>query len=203
MDTLSRRDFLVVAAAAGGGLLLGCRVSGRRADDAAAAGAADGASAGEFANAFVRIGTDGRVTLITPQVEMGQGVYTAMPMLVAEELEVGLDQVTVEHAPPNDKLYANALVGFQMTGASSSVRIFYEPLRNAGAAARTMLVAAAATTWGVDPSACRAQRGVVTHGPSGRSLGYGALANKAAEQPVPTQIVLKDPKQLSEKVTAA
>jgi CO/xanthine dehydrogenase Mo-binding subunit len=94
-------------------------------------------------------------------------------------------------------LYANALVGFQMTGASTSVKMFYEPLRKAGAAARTMLVAAAAATWGVDPSTCRAQRGVVTHGPSGRSLSYGALANKAAGQPVPAQIALKDPKDFT------
>src|SRR5437588_40059 len=131
-------------------------------------------------NAFIRIGTDGRVTLIMSQVEMGQGTYTSMPMLLAEELEVGLDQVRLEHAPPDDKLYANPLFGDQETGASTSVRVFYEPLRRAGAAARTMLVAAAAATWNVDPASCRAQRGVVTHSPTGRTLTYGALADKAA-----------------------
>src|SRR5439155_16694713 len=99
----------------------------------------------------IRIGADGRITLIMSQVEMGQGTYTSMPMLLAEELEVGLEQVRLEHAPPNDKLYANPLFGDQETGASTSVRVFYEPLRRAGATARTMLVAAAAATWNVDP----------------------------------------------------
>ncbi len=117
-----------------------------------------------------------------------------MPMLLAEELEVGLDQVRLEHAPPDDKLYANPLFGDQETGASSSVRAFYEPLRRAGAAARTMLVAAAAATWNVDPASCRAQKGVVTHSPTGRTLTYGALADKAARLPVPAQVTLKDPK---------
>jgi len=115
-------------------------------------------------------------------------------MLLAEELEVGLDQVRLEHAPPDDKLYANPLFGDQETGASSSVRAFYEPLRRAGAAARTMLVAAAAATWNVDPASCRAQKGVVTHSPTGRTLTYGALADKAARLPVPAQVTLKDPK---------
>ena len=185
MDTLSRRDFVIVMAAAGGGLLLGCRVDDRSGPSAFAP------------NAFVRIGTDSRVTLIVPQVEMGQGVYTAMPMLIAEELEVGLDQVTVEHAPPNDTLYANESVGFQMTGGSTSVRMFYEPLRKAGAAARMMLIAAAAAQWHVDPSACRARRGVVTHGLTKRALTYGALANRAAAQRVPSEITLKDPKDFT------
>jgi isoquinoline 1-oxidoreductase beta subunit len=140
------------------------------------------------------VGSDGGVTLIMPQVEMGQGVYTAMAMLVAEELEVGLDQVKLEHAPPSDQLYANPLLGAQVTGASSSVRAFYQPLRQAGAAARTMLVAAAAASWQVDPASCRAERGVVTHTPSGRTLSYGALADRAAKLPVPAKVALKDPK---------
>ena len=146
-------------------------------------------------NAFVRIGTDGRVTLVMSQVEMGQGVYTAMPMLLAEELEVGLDQVQLEHAPPDDKLYANPLLGDQETGASSSVRAFYEPLRRAGATARAMLVAAAAQQWSVDPSSCRAERGVVTHTGTGRTLTYGALADRAAKLPTPDRVELKDPKE--------
>src|SRR5256886_1811062 len=145
-------------------------------------------------NAFIRIGTDGRITLIMNQVEMGQGMYTSMPMLLAEELEVGLDQVQLEHAPPNDKLYANPLVGFQMTGASSSVRMMYPPLRTAGATARTMLVAAAAQTWDVAPASCRAQNGVVTHLASGRTLAYGALVEKAAKLPPPEEVTLKGPK---------
>jgi len=192
-ETVSRRDFVVAIAAAGGGLLLGCRVDGRRSLPASAETASSAPPA--FApNAFVRVGTDGRVTLIMNQVEMGQGMYTSMPMLIAEELEVGLDQVQLEHAPPDDKLYGNPLVGFQMTGASSSVRMMFQPLRKAGATARTMLVAAAAQTWSVDPASCRAEKGVVTHLPTGRTLAYGALAEKAAKVPVPAQVVLKDPK---------
>jgi isoquinoline 1-oxidoreductase beta subunit len=204
--TVSRRDFLVVAAAAGGGLLLGCRIGPRRhgsdgqaaADATTADTAATARPSAAFApNAFVRVGTDGRVTLIIPQVEMGQGMYTAMPMLIAEELEVPLEHITVAHAPPDDRLYGNPMVGFQMTGASSSVRMFYAPLRTAGAAARTMLVAAAAATWGVDPSTCRAKRAVVTHGPSSRTLTYGTVAAKAAELPAPTQLTLKDPQDFT------
>ena len=117
-----------------------------------------------------------------------------MPMLIAEELEVGLDQVHLEHAPPNDKLYANPIFGDQETGGSTSVRAFYEPLRRAGATARTMLVAAAAETWSAETASCRAHSGVVTHTPTGRTLSYGALAEKAATLPVPAQVALKDPK---------
>jgi isoquinoline 1-oxidoreductase beta subunit len=193
MDTVSRRDFVVAIAAAGGGLMLGCRVDGRRPLAASAEGTASVPPA--FApNAFVRIGSDGRITLIMNQVEMGQGMYTSMPMLIAEELEVGLDQVQLEHAPPDDKLYGNPLVGFQMTGASSSVRMMFQPLRKAGASARAMLVAAAAQSWGADPASCRAEKGVVTHVATGRTLTYGALADKAAKLPVPEHVTLKDPK---------
>jgi isoquinoline 1-oxidoreductase subunit beta len=191
MDRVSRREFLIAGAAAGGGLLLGWHLDGRPRVVAAAAEATPSLFA---PNAFIRIGSDGRVTLIMSQVEMGQGVYTSMPMLLAEELEVGLEHVRLEHAPPDDKLYANPLFGDQETGASSSVRAFYQPLRRAGAAARTMLVAAAAATWNVDPASCRAQKGMVTHSPTGRTLTYGALAVKAAGLPVPAQVTLKDPK---------
>lgn len=193
--TVSRRDFVVVLTATGGGLLLGCRVG-----EASGATPAAGAAPPPFApNAFIRIGTDGRVTLTMNQVEMGQGTYTAMPMLLAEELEVGLDQVQLEHAPPNDKLYANPFFGDQETGGSSSVRAFYEPLRRAGATARTMLVAAAAQTWDVAPESCRAKRGVVTHTPTGRTLKYGALALKATALPVPPpdKVPLKDPRDFT------
>src|SRR4029077_16712490 len=193
--TVSRRDFVVVLTATGGGLLLGCRVGDR--SGTATAAAAPPAPPGFAPNAFIRIGNDGRVTLVMNQVEMGQGTYTSMPMLMAEELEVGLDQVQLEHAPPNDKLYANPFFGDQETGGSSSVRSFYEPLRRAGATARTMLVAAAAPTWDVDPASCRAKRGVVTHGPTGRTLTYGALAEKAGTLPVPDKIALKDPKEFT------
>ncbi|HWC73536.1 MAG TPA: molybdopterin cofactor-binding domain-containing protein, partial [Gemmatimonadales bacterium] len=191
---LSRRQLLFVGAAAGGGLLLGWhRPSGPR-----ILAKLDNAMPPIFApNAFIRIGKDGRVTLIMNQVEMGQGTYTSMPMLLAEELEVGLDQVQLEHAPPDDKLYGLPGFGVQLTGASTSVRLLYEPLRRAGATARTMLVAAAAQTWKVDPASCRAQRGAVTHAPTGRTLTYGALAERAAKVPVPEKVALKDPKDFT------
>src|SRR3989441_7652515 len=123
--------------------------------------------------------------------------FTSTPMLLAEELEVGLDQVQLEHAPPNDKLYANPFFGDKEAGGWWWVRGFYEPLRHAGATARTMLVAAAAQTWDVDPASCRAKRAVVTHTPTGRTLGYGALAEKAAKLPVPDKVALKDPKDFT------
>ena len=192
-DQVSRRQFVVVLASAGGGLLLGCR-AGDRLEGRSTAKAAEATFA---PNAFVRIDPNGRVTVIVSQVEMGQGMYTSMPMLVAEELEVSLDQVQVEHAPPNDKLYANPLIGFQATGGSTSVTAMYQPLRQAGATARTMLVAAAAQRWNVDPSSCRAQKGSVSHPPTGRTLGYGALADAAAKLPVPAQVRLKDPKDFT------
>jgi isoquinoline 1-oxidoreductase subunit beta len=191
--TVSRRDFVVMLSATGGGLMLGWRVGDRSRTVATAAAAPSG-----FApNAFIRIGRDGRVTMIIGQVEMGQGMYTAMPMLLAEELEVGLDQVQLDHAPPDDKLYANPLVGFQMTGASTSVKELYVPMRRAGAAARSMLVTAAAQIWNVDAASCGAHRGVVTHTPTGRTLAYGALVDRAGTLPVPTQVTLKDAKDFT------
>jgi len=198
MTTVSRRAFVTVLAAVGGGLLVGYRVGDERRVATATIGSASAATPRGFApNAFIRIGPDGGITLIMPQVEMGQGTYTSMPMLLAEELEVVPDQIRLEHAPPDNKLYANQFFGEQMTGASSSVRAFYEPLRRAGATARAMLVAAAAASWNVDPGSCRAQKGVVTHTPSGRTLTYGVLAAKAAALPVPDKVTLKDPKDFS------
>jgi isoquinoline 1-oxidoreductase beta subunit len=188
---LSRRAVLRACAAAGGGLLLSLGLP-------AFMDSAEADDAREFApNAFIRIGRDGRVTLIIPQVEMGQGTYTSMPMLIAEELDVDLGAVNVEHAPPDDKLYGNRLLGFQATGGSTSVRAFWEPLRQAGAAARSMLVSAAAQTWNADASACLAERGDVTHKPTGRKLSYGALADKAATLPIPGEVTLKDPKDFT------
>jgi isoquinoline 1-oxidoreductase beta subunit len=188
--TFSRRAFLKVGAAAGGGLALSLFLPVPRRGAATAATAPD-----TFApNAFVRIGPDGRVTLVVPQAEMGQGVYTSLPMLIAEELEVDLDRVHIEAAPANDALYANPLLGIQMTGGSTSVRGAREPLRRAGAVARSMLVSAAAQAWQVDASACRAEHGKVTHGATGRTLAYGDLADAAAKLPVPDAVALKDPK---------
>ena len=122
------------------------------------AGKAEAAADDHFApNAFVRIGSDGKIVLTMPYVEMGQGTYTAIPMLIAEELEVDLQQVTLEHAPPDEKLYVNPLLGVQATGNSNAIRGAWQPLRQAGATARTMLVAAAAKRWNVDPATCRAR----------------------------------------------
>jgi isoquinoline 1-oxidoreductase beta subunit len=201
VQPLSRRNFVITVAAAGGGLLLGCRVGESRRGAATETGPAPGATPSNPAapqafapNAFVRIGADNTVTVILPQAEMGQGVYTSLPMLVAEELEVGLDQMKVEHAPGNDRLYANPLLGFQATGGSTSVRGFYGPMRQAGAAARTMLIAAAAKAWSVEPATCRAQKGAVIHPETGRKMAYGELAARAATLPVPGKVALKDPK---------
>src|SRR3989441_8886225 len=174
---LSRRQLLFVGAAAGGGFLVGWhRPSGPR----ILAAAVKAAPAVFAPNAFIRIGRDGRITLIMNQVEMGQGTYTSMPMLLAEELEVGLDQVHLEHAPPDDKLYSVPVFGFQVTGASCSVRLLYEPLRRAGAAARSMLVAAAAQTRNVDAASYRAEEGEVAHTPPRPTRRNGALAHNAA-----------------------
>jgi isoquinoline 1-oxidoreductase subunit beta len=187
---VSRRNLLKAGAAAGGGLLLGFYLP-----QAIGAEAAEAATADDFApNAFVLIGRDDSVTLIMPQVEMGQGTYTSMPMLIAEELEVDLGQIELEAAPPDDRRYANSLIGFQVTGGSSSVRAMWEPLRRAGAVARVMLISAAAQGWNVDPTSCRAEKGEVIHGLTGRKLRYGALADTAAALPVPDNVALKDAK---------
>src|SRR5437764_1333010 len=134
-------------------------------------------------NAFLRIDRAGKVTFVMPMCEMGQGTYTSLPMLIAEELEVDVDKVAIEHSPPDDKAYVNPLIGIQMAGGSTAIRGMYVPLRRAGATARVMLVTAAAQRWKVDPSACRAQNGTVLHAASGRKLGYGALVDAAAKLP--------------------
>ena len=136
-------------------------------------------------NAFIRIDRENVVTLVMPMVEMGQGVYTAMAMLLAEELEVGLDHIRLEHAPPDDARYANPLLQSQITGNSTTIRAFWRPLRQAGAAARTMLIAAAAQRWSVDAASCHAERGEVLHFTSRRRLTYGALVDAAEKIPVP------------------
>jgi isoquinoline 1-oxidoreductase subunit beta len=187
-DHLTRRGFLQAGAAAGGGLMLSLRLP-------FANGEAEAADADSFTpNAFIRIGGDGQIVLTMPYVEMGQGTYTSIPMLIAEELEVDLKQVQLEHAPPNEKLYGNpALGGVQATGGSTAIRASWKPLRQAGAIARTMLVSAAAERWNVDPASCRAQSGEVLHAPTGRSIKYGELAADAARTPVPESVALKRP----------
>ncbi len=153
---------------------------------------------GKFApNAFIRIDRTGQTMLVMPQVEMGQGVYTAIPMILAEELDADFNRVTLEHAPPNDKLYANPTFGIQVTGNSNSIRAFWKPLRTAGAAARLMLIAAAAQQWQVDPASCSTSDGMVRHAPSGRTVGYGDLVEAASTQAVPQDPPLKDPKNFA------
>ncbi len=153
---------------------------------------------GQFApNAFIRIDNAGKTTLVIPQAEMGQGVYTAIAMILAEELDADFAQVVIKHSPASDKLYANPLFGIQVTGNSNSIRSFWDKLRGAGASARTMLIAAAAAQWQVDAASCSASNGKVTHVASNRTLTYGELADSAAKLPVPDKPKLKDPKDFT------
>ncbi|MFI4980878.1 MAG: molybdopterin cofactor-binding domain-containing protein, partial [Nevskiales bacterium] len=181
----SRRRFL--QAGAGAALVLGFALppmTGR----VLAAGAP-----GVFSpNAYLRLTPDGHVTVVCGSSEMGQGVLTAIPMLLAEELDADWSQVSVEQAPA-DKAYNNPMFGMQATGGSTTVRAHWEPLRKAGAAAREMLVAAAAAQWKVDAALLRTADGQV-RAPDGRTVGYGALALAASAQPVPLHPKLKDPK---------
>jgi isoquinoline 1-oxidoreductase subunit beta len=184
----SRRHFLTATAAIGGGLLIGFGLPARgQVRDTLTTDA-------PFApNAFLRIDRAGKVTFVMPMIEMGQGTYTSLPMLIAEELEVDVDKVAIEHSPADDKVYVNPLIGIQMTGASTAIRAMYVPLRRAGATARVMLVTAAVQRWKVDPATCRAENGAVVHAATGRKLGYGALVDAAARLPVPEKVALKDP----------
>ncbi|HEY5908379.1 MAG TPA: molybdopterin cofactor-binding domain-containing protein, partial [Vicinamibacteria bacterium] len=185
-DVSSRRDFLKAGVAvAGGGLVLGVVLPETWAASASAAPAAS------MPNAWVKIGSDNSITILSARSEMGQGVYTAMPTLVAEELEVDLAKIKVEIAPAAEP-YINAMLGGQLTGGSTSVAEGFDKLRTAGAQARSMLVAAAAQKWGVDPTACRAQDGRVL-GPAGQTASYGELAEAASRLSVPKEVKLKDP----------
>ncbi|HEX5011776.1 MAG TPA: xanthine dehydrogenase family protein molybdopterin-binding subunit [Planctomycetota bacterium] len=188
--TLLRRDFLRVSAAAGGGLLLAFRwLPSARASEAPDAAAA----AADFApNAWVRIAPDGRVTVLINKAEMGQGVSTSLSMLLAEELDADWKMVGFELAPAG-KDYVDPTMHMQVTGGSSSVANMSGPLRQAGATARAMLVAAAAKGWGVPEAQCITDSGTVIHAPSSRSRGYGELAVEAAVLPVPQDVPLKDP----------
>ncbi|MCB9725238.1 MAG: xanthine dehydrogenase family protein molybdopterin-binding subunit [Spirochaetaceae bacterium] len=189
---LTRRRFLEVSSLVGGGLLVGCRI-GRSpsASPSASAFDASASSVGPFEpNAFVAIGRDGRVRFSCHRNEMGQDVHTALAMLVAEELEVDPREMEIVQAPAAPELYTNSLLGAQITGGSTSVRDAWEPLRRAGATARSMLVSAAAARWSVPASECRAEGGTVVHPSKGR-LRYAELAVAAAEQPVPEDVALK------------
>ncbi|MEJ0100448.1 MAG: xanthine dehydrogenase family protein molybdopterin-binding subunit [Pseudomonadota bacterium] len=188
---LSRREFLVSSGAVGGGLVLGFALP---AWSAAPAGPPPGPPPPPplVPQAFIAIGTDEMVTITVPVVEMGQGPYTSVPMLIAEELGIELARVRVAHAPVGP-VYGNpGLGGQQATGASSSMRGLYVPMRRAGAAMRMMLVSTAARGWKVPATECEAGEGRVLHRASGRTATYGSLAARAVKEPVPTGIVLKD-----------
>ncbi len=189
----TRRQFVLISAAVGGALVLG--VALRRRQQMVHGGAA----ARGTLNAYVRIEPNGRITCVMPKVEMGQGVFTSLPMLIAEELEVDLAAITVEAAPPDPAVYGFAvdpaapegIERDQSTGTSLSIIQCWTPLRQAGATARLMLIQAAAKRWRVPVDTCHAQRGEVIHAASGRRLTYGALAAAAAALPAPAAPSLK------------
>jgi isoquinoline 1-oxidoreductase beta subunit len=186
---LTRRDFLKTGTTAFGGLVISFYLptNGKRTE------AAEQAAAVFSPNAFLRIGADDSVTVIANHSEMGQGIYTGLSMLVAEELDADWSKVRVEAAPV-DPAYNHTAFGIQMTGGSTSTWSEWERLRQAGATARAMLIAAAAETWKVDPASCRAENGHVIHTASGRRLSYGSLAEKASSLTPPQVVTLKDPK---------
>lgn len=189
---ISRRGFLKISAAMGGGLLVGFQLPGCEPKTKTAS---ESKVPARFKpNAWLRIASDDTVTVMVGSSEMGQGVMTAIPMLVAEELEADWSKVRAQQAPA-DLAYTNPLIGQQLTGGSTTVRAFWTPVREAGAAARELLISAAAQTWGVKEDRCRAENGVVLHRDSDRRLSYGALADKAATLPVPKAVFLKDPKE--------
>jgi isoquinoline 1-oxidoreductase beta subunit len=184
----TRRDFLKGSAAATGALVVGFTLpTASRYATAAAAGGADFAP-----NAFLRIAPDGQITVVCGLSEMGQGVHMGIASLVAEELDADWKSIRLEQAPV-DKAYINPAFGMQATGGSTSIRGNYLPMRKAGAAARQMLVTAAAAQWGVDAATCRTESGRVIAA-DGRALGYGELAAAAARLPVPQDPPLKEPR---------
>jgi isoquinoline 1-oxidoreductase beta subunit len=180
MSPLSRREFLTAGVAAGAGLVIGVYLP---------RGSSTGASSDKFApNAYLKITSDGKITVVVARSEMGQGVRTSLPMILAEELEADWKQIAIEQAG------ASTLYGDQTTGGSASVRTTWDPMRKAGAAAREMLISAAALEWSVPRSTCKAENGAVVHAASNRRLSYGQLAKKASAQPIPTDVPLKQAK---------
>lgn len=184
-STISRRDFVKTGALASAGLLIGFRLSDARELDGLATAAADFTP-----NAYLKIGTDGAVTVFADHVELGQGVMTALPMIVAEELDADWSKVRIERMPDDPSTWPRAI----MTVGSQSVRGSWQPLRRAGATAREMLISAAAQQWSVDRPSCRAEKGFVLHDESGRRASYGELATAAAAITPPQEPPLKDPK---------
>jgi len=190
---VGRRDFIRTGAAIGGGLLVTmCTPLAGHSVEALA-----GDAKGFAINAFVRIGTDESVTVIAAHSEMGQGIYTSLPMLLNEELEADWSKVRVEAAPV-DKVYNHPIFGLQMTGGSTTSPAEWERYRKMGAVARVMLVQAAAQQWNVDASSCRVEKGVVIHSASGRRATYGSLADAAANLTPPANVPLKSAKDFTQ-----
>jgi isoquinoline 1-oxidoreductase subunit beta len=196
---IKRRDFLKTTATLGGGLLISAYIpQWDKINAATLPGVAALVDATHrFApNAFVRIGTDESIAVIANHSEMGQGVYTSLPMMLAEDLECDWSKVHVEPAPV-DAAYNHSVYGIQMTGGSTTTTSEYERFRKMGAMARLMLIAAAAQSWNVDPQACHAQKGYVIHAASGKRASFGSLAELASKQMPPSDIPLKDPKDFT------
>jgi isoquinoline 1-oxidoreductase subunit beta len=182
---LTRRDFLNATATVGSGLILALTLPGRT---GLSKSAASGQAGGQL-NAWLKIARDNSITIIVDRSEMGQGVYTALPMLLAEELEIDFNVIQIEAAPVGDA-YINPGNGGQVTGTSNSVQDAWDKLRMAGATARTMLISTAAKRWRVDPAVCIAKNGAVS-GPQGKVFTYGELADAAAQEPVAKNVKLK------------
>jgi len=180
----SRRDFLRGSLVIGGGLVIGFSTISD------SLSAAEHTAAVYSPNAFITIYPDERIELTVARVEMGQGTYTSLPMLIAEELEIDLDRIVLSHAPPDAQLYGGERHD-QFTGGSLSIRTLWQPMRQVGAATRLVLLQAAAQTWGVPDQECHAKNGVVVHGPSSRRLTYGQLVAAASRLPLPDVIPLK------------
>src|SRR6267154_1596800 len=189
---VGRREFIRTGAAIGGGLLVSLHapLAGRTSDALAA-------EEKDFAlNAFVRIGTDESVTVISAHSEMGQGIYTSLPMLLNEELQADWSKIRVEAAPV-DKVYNHPAFGMQITGGSTTSPAEWERYRKMGAVARTMLVEAAAQQWKVDAASCQVEKGVVLHRSTGKRATYGSLASAAAQLTAPADVPLKDAKSFT------
>ena len=200
--SVSRRRFMTIGATASGGLLFGfslygCNKEGDRKAPppehavGAASTAATNRAPNLAPNAFISIDREGVVTMIVHKVEMGQGTWTSMPMLLAEELGINLAKVRLEQAPANNTLYSDPLLGGQVTGGSTSVRAAYKPLREAGAMVRGVLVQAAAQSWKVEPDTLAVADGRVFHAASNRSAHFGELVDAASKLPVPKTVTLK------------
>src|SRR6202171_41007 len=190
-NTVDRRGFLKMGAVGATGLLIGFYLPEHLEALAAAPAAPEPAVA---LNAWIHVGTDDLVTILIDKSEMGQSILTGLAMIAAEELECDWKNVRTEFAPA-DRVYFNPQFGVQGTGGSSATPTSWEPMRKAGAAARVMLLEAAAQKWGVDKSECRAENGAILHDATKRQMTYGSLAEAAAKLPVPQNVPLKDPKQ--------